>query len=175
MADWFLRVERLTTRCALWFAVALLVGSVTLGFYQVLTRFLLNAPSTWSEVTARSLMIWCVFVGAAPAFRGGVMMAVEAVYKLVPRRFHLALETVIALLCALFLVALIWFGTAMAWRVRMQMLAGVEVSIAWVYAALPVGSVFSLLAVAGRYVERVRARAGLAEDESVLVSGETRA
>ena len=74
----FLRLERITTTLALWLAIALLVISVSLGFYQVVTRFVFDSPSTWSEVAARSVMIWCVFLGAAPTFRIGAMMAVEA-------------------------------------------------------------------------------------------------
>jgi C4-dicarboxylate transporter, DctQ subunit len=35
----------------------------------------------------------------------------------------------------------------MVWRVRFQTLAGLEISIAWAYAALPSGALFSLIAV----------------------------
>ncbi len=95
MLSWFLRLESLLTRLALVIAVVMLIISVSLGFFQVLTRFIFNAPSTWSEVISRSTMIWCVFMGAAATFRGGYMMAVELVYKLMPRRTLLALELAI--------------------------------------------------------------------------------
>ena len=48
MVSWFLRVEHVLTRLALAIAILMLIVSVSLGFYQVLTRFLFNAPSTWS-------------------------------------------------------------------------------------------------------------------------------
>ncbi|HBM28300.1 MAG TPA: TRAP transporter small permease, partial [Halomonas sp.] len=60
-----LRLEHQLTRIALMIAVLMLVISVTLSFYQVLTRFLFNAPSTWTEVASRTSMIWCVFMAAA--------------------------------------------------------------------------------------------------------------
>ncbi|WP_286804069.1 TRAP transporter small permease, partial [Marinobacter sp. UBA2498] len=94
-------IERQTTRLALLGAVVMLVISVTLGFYQVLTRFVFDAPSTWSEVISRSTMIWCVFLGAAPGFRGGFMMSVEVIYKLVPGRKLVWVELFIASCCAL--------------------------------------------------------------------------
>ena len=72
-----LRLEHQLTRIALMIAVLMLVISVTLSFYQVLTRFLFNAPSTWTEVASRTSMIWCVFMAAAATFRGGYMMAVD--------------------------------------------------------------------------------------------------
>lgn len=156
----FLRLERITTTLALWLAIALLVISVSLGFYQVVTRFVFDAPSTWSEVAARSVMIWCVFLGAAPTFRIGAMMAVEAIYSLVPRRLHLSLESVIAVLCLIFLLVIVYFGIAMTLRVSRQTLAGLDISIAWVYAALPTGCAFACLAVVGRYLELWQAQRG---------------
>ncbi|TFH85017.1 TRAP transporter small permease [Billgrantia azerbaijanica] len=150
MLQLFLSVERQTTRLALLGAVLMLIVSVALGFYQVMTRFVFDAPSTWSEVISRSAMIWCVFLGAAAGFRGGFMMSVEVIYKLVPGRRLIWLELLIALCCAVVLVVLIYFGTAMMLRVRSQMLSGLEVSIAWAYAAMPVGAGFALMAVVAR-------------------------
>ncbi|MDW7746266.1 TRAP transporter small permease [Halomonas sp.] len=150
MLQLFLRIERQTTRLALLGAVLMLIVSVTLGFYQVLTRFVFDAPSTWSEVISRSAMIWCVFLGAAAGFRGGFMMSVEVIYRLVPGRRLVWLEVLIALCCSIVLVVLIYFGTAMMLRVRSQMLSGLEVSIAWAYAAMPVGASFALVAVLAR-------------------------
>lgn len=149
-------IERQTTRLALLGAVLMLAVSVTLGFYQVLTRFVFDAPSTWSEVISRSTMIWCVFLGAAPGFRGGFMMSVEVIYKLVPGRKLAWVELFIASCCALVLLVLIYFGTAMTIRVQSQMLSGLGISIAWAYAAMPVGAGFALIAVVTRLVAQIR-------------------
>jgi TRAP-type C4-dicarboxylate transport system permease small subunit len=149
-------IERQTTRLALIGAILMLAVSVALGFYQVLTRFVFDAPSTWSEVISRSTMIWCVFLGAAPGFRGGFMMSVEVIYKLVPGRRLMWVELLIASCCALVLIVLIYFGTLMTLRVQSQMLSGLGISISWAYAAMPVGAGFALLAVITRLVAQVR-------------------
>ncbi|MDR9439533.1 MAG: TRAP transporter small permease [Halomonas sp.] len=170
MLQLFLRIERQTTRLALLGAVLMLAVSVTLGFYQVLTRFVFDAPSTWSEVISRSAMVWCVFLGAAAGFRGGFMMSVEVIYKLVPGRRLVWLEVLIALCCSIVLVVLIYFGTAMMWRVRTQMLSGLEVSIAWAYAAMPVGASFALVAVLARLLAQASGREviGPANEEAAI-------
>ncbi|MDR5901594.1 TRAP transporter small permease [Halomonas icarae] len=148
----FLRFEQQTTRLALLGAIVMLIISVSLGFYQVLTRFVFDAPSTWSEVISRSSMVWCVFLGAAAGFRGGFMMSVEVIFRLLPSRKLIWIEVFIALCCAVVLMVLIVFGIAMMLRVRSQMLSGLEISIAWAYAAMPVGSGFALIAVMARLV-----------------------
>lgn len=156
MLQFLLHIERQTTRLALLGAVIMLTVSVALGFYQVLTRFVFDAPSSWSEVVSRSAMIWCVFLGAAPGFRGGHMMSVEVIYKLIPECRLVWLEVFIAGCSALVLLVLIYFGTLMTLRVQPQMLSGLDVSIAWAYSALPVGSGFTLIAVVARLVAQFK-------------------
>ena len=158
MLDLFLRFERTLSQCALYVAVLMLIASVSLAFYQVLTRFVLDAPSTWSEVMARSSMIWCVFLGAAASFRGGYMMAVEAIYKLVPEKAIKWVEVFIAICCLIVLVVLVVYGTQMTLRVSSQTLSGVGITIAWVYAAIPVGAAFSLLSVVARLLAQLNGR-----------------
>lgn len=168
MVELFLRFERATSRVALAAAVLMLCVSVTTGFYQVLTRFVFDAPSTWSEVVARSSMIWCVFLAAAACFRGGYMMSVEVIYKMIPARRLILLEAAIALGCLIVLLVLVYFGTAMTFRVRNQMLSGLGISISWVYAAIPIGAGFSVLAVLARLVAQATGReaVGLADVEA---------
>lgn len=166
MLDYFLRFERLMSRFALAAAVLMLIVSVTLGFYQVLTRFVLDAPSTWSEVMSRSAMIWCVFLGAAASFRGGYMMAVEVIYKLVPARGLLLVESFITLCCIIVLAVLIHYGILMTMRVSSQTLSGMGISIAWAYAAIPVGASFSMLAVLARIAAQATRREPIGPSEA---------
>lgn len=161
MLDLFLRFERALSQCALYVAVLMLIVSVSLAFYQVLTRFVLDAPSTWSEVMARSSMIWCVFLGAAACFRGGYMMAVEAIYNLVPETAIKWIEVLIAICCLIVLMVLVVYGTQMTLRVSSQKLSGVGITIAWIYAAVPVGAAFSSLSVAARLLAQLSGREAL--------------
>ncbi len=145
----FLRIEAATTRVALWLAIGFLLIATGLAMYQVTARFVFGNPSTWSEVATRSAMIWCVLLGAAPAFREGAMIAVEIVQRGLPQRLGLWLHQLSMALTLLFFGILLWQGVAMVERVAKQKLAALEVSIGWVYAALPFGAVFILIAVVG--------------------------
>jgi TRAP-type C4-dicarboxylate transport system permease small subunit len=154
--QWFLAVERRLTRTALELAVVAMAAVVFLTFYQVVTRFVIGHPSAWSEVAARSAMIWMVFLGLAAAFRQGLMIAVDFLVDIAPRNFRRVLFVIIAVASLIFLALLIWYGTGMTLRVRNQNLAGLQVTIAWVYAALPVGSALAVLGVIGRLIEVLR-------------------
>lgn len=152
----FLKIEAVMTQLALRLSIVFLLIATSLALFQVTTRFVFGQPSTWSEVITRSAMIWCVFLAVAPAFREGAMIAVEIVQRMLPSRLGFALYLVSMGLSVVFFCILFWQGWAMTERVMPQKLAALEISIAWVYAALPVGSVFILLAILGCVVRAVQ-------------------
>ena len=62
-------------------AVLLAIASV-LVFYQVITRFILGDSAAWSEVLARAVIIWTVFLVSGPAIRLGRMIPIDAIRNL---------------------------------------------------------------------------------------------
>jgi TRAP-type C4-dicarboxylate transport system permease small subunit len=163
------RLESWTTGFAMAAAVVFLIATGCLAFFQVITRFVFDSPSTWSEVLTRSSMIWSVFLGAAPAFRHGSMIAMEIVQRSLPLRLGQWLFVTANLLSILFFAILCWQGVAMTDRVLGQTLAGVGISIAWIYAALPVGSALTIVAILAAMLRGVPEEAGLdAEERGIL-------
>ncbi len=136
----------------MWCAIIFLVTATILAIYQVTTRFLFGHPSTWSEVITRSTMIWAVFMGVAPAYRNGSMIAIDVIQTALPRLAGTTLFQIANVLSLVFFTVLFWQGIGMTERVLGQKLAGLDISIAWAYAAIPVGAVFTMIAVAGRIV-----------------------
>lgn len=66
-------------------AALLLAIATLLVFIQVITRFVFNDPATWTEVTARAVVIWMVFLAAGAAFRTGAMLALDLLHTLLPQ------------------------------------------------------------------------------------------
>ena len=147
MTRLFLRLEDFTTGFALRAGIVFLLIAAALALFQVITRFVFDAPSTWSEVITRSAMIWSVFLGVAVAFRHGAMISVDVIMNALPHRLGLALYLAANAASLVFFSILAWQGYLMTGRVMSQKLAALEVSIAWVYAALPVGSCFILVSI----------------------------
>ncbi|HEX5933068.1 MAG TPA: TRAP transporter small permease subunit, partial [Pseudorhizobium sp.] len=59
----------------------------------------------------------------------------------------------IALSTLALLIVLFWFGCMLVWRVRFQTIAGLGISASWAYAALPVGSILSALALVAHVLD----------------------
>ena len=150
MRKTFLAFERRTTAAALAFACAMLVAAACLGLYQILSRFVFQQPAEWSEVLIRFTLIWMVFMGAPVAFRQGAMVCVDVAHRMAGPAGKRLLDT-LAALCSLVVIGVIlWFGSDYAYRGRFQTISGLEsFSMTWAYLALPVGAVFSAIAVIG--------------------------
>ena len=158
-------IDRAAHAVAVTGAAVLLALMSVITMWQVITRFVLAQPSTWSEVTARSLMIWMVYLGLAVVLRSGSLIAIDVLMDRLPPGLRKPLRVVIALVTLSVLAIMVWFGWTMAERVRFQSIAGVsnpftgnDISIAAVYAAVPIGAALAVVATLARLAEDLRGR-----------------
>jgi len=152
MMHFFHLADRILFKLVSAIAQLALVASAFAAFYQVIARFVLHTPSDWSEVSTRALLIWAVLLGLALAFREGAMISVELLRNSLKGRAFRALEGLIALVCFSFLCFLAWIGGAMTWRVRFQNVPSLDISISWIYVAIPIGAGLAAIAVLARWL-----------------------
>ena len=148
-----LAVDRRLTDLALHAGCVLLAVICGLGLWQVLTRFILSQPSSWTEEVMRRLLIWCVMLGVVVAFRRGALVSVDLMLRTSRGAWRRAVRALIAIVSLAFLAVIVWFGVDLAWRVRFQTFASIELSMGWAYLALPVGALLSMLAVAAQWLD----------------------
>jgi TRAP-type C4-dicarboxylate transport system permease small subunit len=157
LKDTYLRLERGTTALATALACAMLVVASSLGLWQIITRFVLERPAEWTEVLIRFSLIWMVFLGIPQAFRVGAMVSVDVLYRWSGARTRRFLDAMVAIAALALLAVTIIVGWDYAQRGRVQTVIGLEdVSMFWAYIALPVGGVFSVIAVIGNFLDPQR-------------------
>lgn len=127
-------------------AALLLAAATVLVFIQVVTRFILGDSAAWTEVMARGVVIWMVFLVAGAGFRLGAMIPLEFLRSVLPDNLRRVVMWIVTILTLVFLLVLGWYGYQMAWRVRHQSIAMLGFPISYFYAAIPVGA---LLAIPG--------------------------
>lgn len=125
-------------------AAILLAIAAILVFYQVFTRFVLGDSAAWSEVLARAVIIWSVFLVLGPAIRLGKMIPIDAIRAFFSPEKQIWLIRLVTIATTLVLLVIVWFGYKMTLRVTHQQVAMLNVSVAWFYAALPIGSLLAL-------------------------------
>ena len=157
MKQAFLRFERWTTGFAMVMACAMIVVAASLGMFQIVTRFVLEQPAEWSEILIRISLIWMVFLGIPAAFRQGAMVSVDVLYRWSPPRIKRILDWVVCAAALALIAVIVWWGWDYAQRGSVQTVIGLEdVSMFWAYLALPVGGVFSVIAIFGNWLDPQR-------------------
>ena len=101
-------------------------------FLQFFTRYVLNDSLAWTEEVARFLLIGVTFVGAIMATRKQAHIAVEFIYRWIPRAGRRVLQTVLDLLNTAFFAMLAVFSAQIAGRTR-QMMVSLDVPKALLY------------------------------------------
>ena len=129
---------------------AIFAAMVLIGFFQVFSRFVLNATPSWSEEIQIFGHIWLVFLAIPIAYRRGAHFTVEAIR----RQYSLGVNKVFDLL-----VELLWVGFAVAtayYSYRVSLVAGrsvspgLEIPMSYPYYGMVIGSIYLLFVVLRR-------------------------
>lgn len=107
---------------------------------QVVTRFLLELPFAWTEEFGRVLQMWLVFIGAAVGTRRFEHFVVELFMDKVNFPGKHAVARLIDITVVGFFCVLTWIAAQTTLSGAGQILPTLNLSIAWAYAAIPVGS-----------------------------------
>jgi len=129
-------------------AVTLLMAAMTVDcVLGVFFRYVVQDALTWTEESARYLMIWMGFLGMGLAVRTGGHVAVDLLVTRLPPRLQRTTLLVVQALVLAFLLAVVGAGWQLVDRVSGQLTPVLGVSMAWPYLAIPVGSLLTAVEV----------------------------
>lgn len=128
-----------------WICGLLMAAITVLVFLQVITRYVLEYPFDWPEEMARMLFVWAALLGAVLAMRRMAHFSIEIAVRRMPPAVRRAAAIVVRLALLGFLLLVAVLGLDATLRVREQLSAGMEISMSYGYAAVPVS--FALMAV----------------------------
>ena len=149
-----LALDRLLTGLATILASLALALAVAAGLWQVIARFLTETPAIWSEALVRTALIWMALLGLAAAIRAGALVSIDIAHRYSHGTLRRALEAATLAGILSLMGVLFWFGWLMAERVKFQEMAGLEVSMSWGYAAIPLGALFCMVGALAHFLDR---------------------
>lgn len=118
---------------------------VFLMMYQVILRYAFNNSNQWSEELVRYLFIFTVMLGAAIAVRRNSHLQIDIFLNLMGRKTK-AVFTIIATIAGIvFLCLLCGYSITLCTTALNNISAGIHVTMAIPYAAIPVGCVLMIL------------------------------
>lgn len=149
-----LAADRALTGLAAALACLALAIAAVAGLWQVFSRFATETPAVWSEALVRTALIWMALLGLAVALRMGALVSIDVAHRYSTGTFQRALEAASLATSLSLMGVLFWFGWSMAQRVKFQEMAGLEVSMSWGYAAIPIGALFAMLGAFAHFLDR---------------------
>jgi TRAP-type C4-dicarboxylate transport system permease small subunit len=128
-------------------AALFLVVIVFCVFGQFAGRSLFNVGLHWTAELARFSFVWCALMGAAAAAQTGALHRVDVLLRRFEGRARTLFEGIVLLLVFAILIYLLFSGVRLTMRVAGQTSSTMGISMAWVYAAMPVSSLCMMLGV----------------------------
>ena len=124
----------------------LLAWLVVVLAWQVISRYALNAPSSYTEEILRYGVIWMSLLGAAYASGRGSHMTVDLLRDRLTGRARLWLDGAVAVAFIVFALAVLVVGGGRAVEIAARQTSAVlQLPMGWVYAALPVSGGLMIL------------------------------
>src|SRR3989339_1567457 len=155
-------VLRYLNKIMLWVIVALTTLMFLMVFLQVIFRYGINVPFSFSEELARYLMVWIVCIGAAGAYGQGMHIGVNLFTGLLPAVGQKWVARMVHLAVGGLMGVIIFEGSRLSYLLAGQLSPAMEIKMTWPYLALPVGA-FLILAQAAALLIR-----GFAGEEKSL-------
>lgn len=125
--------------------MALLVIDVT---WQVLTRFILTQPSSFTEEVARFLLIWVSLLGGAYAYREHSHLGFDLLVRKLSQQKACLVFKLCCVLVAVFAISVLIIGglnlVFLTWLLGQQSPV-LDIPMAFVYIVLPVSGLLFLL------------------------------
>ncbi len=138
-------------------AIGLLLGAMVVDVtIQVVFRYVVHDPPTWTEELARYLFAWQIYLAVALAFGKGSHIMVEAVTLFTRGRVRQAIMITGNLVVLAFMLLIVWQGINMALLTSDTRSTALELNMGLVYAALPVSASISALYVVLHLVQLLR-------------------
>lgn len=126
--------------------VAVLVILVLLVVWQVITRYLLGAPSVWSEELASYGFAWATMLGATYVFGKREHMNVDVAVEKFSPEVQKTLAILSEVLILLFAVTILIYGGIENTLLTIQQLSSsLPVTMGYLYSIIPISGVFIAL------------------------------
>ena len=127
------------------FSIALVIVMVLLVLWQVIARYLLNSPSSFSEALTRYLFVWLVLITSTYAFGSREHMYISALNDRLRGKIRTVVNILIEVLTILFAACVMVFGGSIITRMQMVSLdSSLHIPMGVVYAVIPVCGVITV-------------------------------
>ncbi|MDP2489784.1 TRAP transporter small permease [Vibrio splendidus] len=118
---------------------------VLLMSYGVVTRYVLNSPSSWVEEVCLALFVWMTFMGASALMRTDEVVRIDFLVRKIPATAANILDNLIRPLLVIFALGfMVYWGWKLLPFSQVRFTPALKIPYIYIYAAVPVSGTFML-------------------------------
>ena len=126
-------------------STVILAVMTCLVVYQVVTRYVFNAPSAISEILSQYLFVWMIMFGSAYVYGSREHLAIDILKDRFSPKMYMIVEVITNIfLFAFILLICVWGGWLYTAKQAVQVDPSLHVSKAILYASVPFTGVITL-------------------------------
>ena len=128
-----------------------ILGTITLGImtvlvvYQVITRYVFNAPSAYSEALSQYLFVWMIMIGSAYVYGSREHLTIDLLKDKFPPKLNMIVEVLANVCLFAFIVYICVIG---GWKYTASQINRIDpslhISMAILYTSVPFTGVVTL-------------------------------
>jgi len=134
-------------------AQLVLAGITVLVLVQVVSRYALGSPLSWSEEVASFAFAWLIFIGGTVGVREGDAPALRVLVQRLPKRAGAAADALGGILGAALSLYLVWYGAQASIELMAQMTPATQIPLGYVMLVIPIAGVGFFLHFLNRLVQ----------------------
>jgi TRAP-type C4-dicarboxylate transport system permease small subunit len=131
-------------------------------FSQVIARFVLNTPLSWTEELSRHIMIWMAFLSTAVAYRHGAHLSIDIISTHIKPNARMILKLVFLAIIITFLIYMLIFGIELTQRTYRQTSSSLQYPMSYIYLSIPSSAILMIIFSIEKIIYTIKAR----EEES---------
>lgn len=125
--------------------VVLISIMVIFIFSQVVARFILNMPLSWTEEISRHIMIWMAFIATSVAYRHGAHLSIDLLATSLKPKARLVLRIFFLVIIIGFLVFMVRYGIELTQKTVNQRSSSLQYRMSYVYLVVPTSGVIMII------------------------------
>lgn len=152
-----IKVRKIVDRCLEVFFVIAFSMMVILTSYQVITRYIFDKPSAYSEVLAKYIFIWLIFTGTAYVFGKKEHMAILFIKEKFNERNQIIIDMITETITLVFIVMVLLIGGYSQAIMQLgQQDATLPVSVGVIYSIAPISAVLIIFYTVLNQIDNVK-------------------
>lgn len=139
-------IRKILNQIAEKMCIVILAVMVVLVVWQVVSRYIFQAPVPWSEALSKYLFIWLVLINGAYIFGKKEHMNIGYFKGKLPLGIQRVLDYLIEIITLVFALGILTWGGYMAVKIGFpQKDAAFTISMGYIYLAIPISGILTVL------------------------------